>query len=146
MCIDKDLKGWIQAQIWRVLHLALGFSAGVRTWCGDIVDLPAYMGPVDAIFMNSMFGNMYEPDAALLHCALLLKPGGKIVISHPRGRAWQTQLHHKHPHTVPHPLPDRTGLESMLHGLPLRLAEWTDEEGLYCAVAQVWTTLFLDWC
>lgn len=99
------------------------------------------MWPVDAIFMNSMFGNMYMPDAALLHCALMLQPGGKIIISHPLGRAWQTQLHNKHPDTVPHALPDRSELEAMLHGLPLQLSQWTDEQDLYTAVVEVWITL-----
>jgi hypothetical protein len=32
----------------------------VRTWHGDFVDLPVYMGSADAIFLNAMFGNVHD--------------------------------------------------------------------------------------
>lgn len=32
----------------------------MRTWCGDFVDLPVYMGSADAIFLNAMFGNVHD--------------------------------------------------------------------------------------
>ncbi len=60
----------------------------VRTWQGDIVDLPAFQGPFDAVFFNAVFGNVADQKAALTAAALRLQPGGHIVISHPLGRAW----------------------------------------------------------
>jgi hypothetical protein len=35
--------------------------------------------------MNSVFGNLSDQHAALLHSTMLLNPGGKVVISHPLG-------------------------------------------------------------
>jgi hypothetical protein len=39
---------------------SVGNDAGVRPWRGDFVDLPVYMGSADAIFLNSMFGNVHD--------------------------------------------------------------------------------------
>lgn len=64
----------------------LGNDGGVRTWLGDIVDLPSHQGRATAVFMNSVFGNLHDPKAALTKCVTsLLLPNGYIVISHPQG-------------------------------------------------------------
>lgn len=110
---------------------------GVRTWCGDFLQLPAYLGSAHAITMNAVFGNLPDPREALLKAALLLQPGGYILISHPMGRAWHTQLHKDDPEIVPHELPDRAALQQLVAGLPLQLVEYRDEKELYAAVLQV---------
>eukprot|EP00798_Chlamydomonas_sp_ICE-L_P032291 gene32291-16857_t len=116
----------------------LGHDLGVRTWLGDIVDVPMYMGRgCDAVFMNGCFGNMHSPRDALLHSALLTKPGGHIVVSHPMGRAWHRKLREGDMDMVPHELPDRAALEAMLVGLPLRITEFVDKDDHYCATLQV---------
>jgi hypothetical protein len=66
--------------------------AGVRTWCGDVVDLPSYQGPVDAFFFNGCFGNLFDPREALLRAALMTRPGGHIVLSHPMGKREFTRV------------------------------------------------------
>jgi len=60
--------------------LACSPSLGVRTWQGDFIDLPTFQSPVDAIFMNAVFGNVYSQHEALLKAALLLRPGGTLVV------------------------------------------------------------------
>ncbi len=60
----------------------------VRTWQGDVVDLPAFLGPFDAVFFNAVFGSVADQKAALTAAALRLKSGGHAVISHPLGRPW----------------------------------------------------------
>mmetsp|Transcript_7828 Transcript_7828/g.23532 ORF Transcript_7828/g.23532 Transcript_7828/m.23532 type:complete len:455 (-) Transcript_7828:3051-4415(-) len=115
----------------------LGNNIGVRTWCGDVMNLPAYQGPADAFFFNSVFGNLWSPRDALLKAALMLKPGGHIAICHPLGWAWHAKYRSGNPELVPHPLPDRAELEALVRDLPLTLSEYVDEEGLYLAVLQV---------
>jgi ubiquinone/menaquinone biosynthesis C-methylase UbiE len=63
----------------------LGNTPAVRYWLGDCMELPAHMGGADAVFMNSMFGNLESQRRALLKCTFLLKDGGYVVISHPLG-------------------------------------------------------------
>lgn len=53
------------------------------------MDLPAYYGPFHVIIMNSMFGNVFDQRSTLQHATTLLYDGGHVLISHPRGRAWQ---------------------------------------------------------
>lgn len=118
-------------------HCICGGLSGVRTWCGDVIDLPAYMGPVDVFFMNSMFGNIYSPEEALLHCALMLRPGGQIVISHPMGRPWHDRLRNRIPQTVPHALPNHESMLEMTDGLPLEVVEFVSREDLYLSVLEV---------
>ena len=55
----------------------------VRTWCGDVVDLPAAQGPADAVFFDVCFAFMHDQHAALWAACRLLRPGGHIVISRP---------------------------------------------------------------
>jgi riboflavin kinase len=127
--------------------LVLGNTPGARTWCGDFVDLPAYMGPVDAVIFNACYGNMHDPRRALLRASLLLRPGGRVVVSHPLGRAWHAGLRAREPGIVPHALPaNPAALAEAVRGLPLVVEEdefvdeggkSEDEEGLYCAVLSV---------
>ena len=75
----------------------LAHAQGVRTWHGDVVDLPPYLtAGTDAVFMNACFGNMFSPRDALLKAALAVKPGGYVVVSHPMGRAWHSGLKESH--------------------------------------------------
>lgn len=110
---------------------------GVRTWCGDFLQLPTYLGSAGAITMNAVFGNLPDPREALLKAALLLQPGGYILISHPMGRAWHRQLHESDPGVVPHELPDQHKLKELTRGLPLQVVSCRDDPELYAAVLQV---------
>lgn len=101
------------------------------------MQLPAYMGPVSAISMNAVFGNLPDPQEALLKAALLLQPGGYVLISHPLGRAWHRELHKAQPGMVPHELPDQGKLQELIQALPLQLVSYTDQDELYAAVLQV---------
>ena len=115
--------------------------SGVRTWCGDVVDLPNFLGPADAFFFNGVFGNLYNQRDALLRAALMLRPGGCIVISHPMGRGWHTRLRERDAEMVPHLLPaDGEELERLVHDLPLRVLNLVDEKHLYLACLQVSAT------
>lgn len=115
----------------------LGNEPGVRTWVGELGDLPGYQGPFDAAFFNAVFGNLHDPRADLLRAALLTRPGGHVVVSHPLGRAWHERYRAANPAIVPHPLPDHAELEALLEDLPLRLVELRDEARLYLALLQV---------
>ena len=112
-------------------------TIGVRTWLGDFMALPAYMGPATAITMNGVFGNLPDPRAALLKATTLLPPGGHVLLSHPMGRAWHAALRQQTPELVPHPLPDEDQLRTLIADLPLRLLALRDEPDLYVALLQV---------
>jgi SAM-dependent methyltransferase len=118
-------------------HTRTHTHTGVRVWQGDFLALPPYMGPAAAVTMNAVFGNLPDPRAALLKAALLVAPGGHVLVSHPMGRTWHAQLHRSQPALVPHTLPDEPQLRALTADLPLRLAAHRDEPGLYAALLQV---------
>lgn len=63
-------------------------GAQVRTWQGDIVDVPtAQLQGAAVVYFNAVFGNVFDQREALLAVALKLPPSAHIVISHPLGRS-----------------------------------------------------------
>ena len=75
----------------------LGNDLCVRAWVGDVAALPAWQGPFDVTFFNAVWGNLHDPRRALLAVAMLLRPGGSAVISHPLGRAWHANFRAANP-------------------------------------------------
>ncbi|CAL8467470.1 g7008 [Coccomyxa elongata] len=116
---------------------SLGNDPGMRTWVGDVESVPAYQGPFDAAFFNAVFGNVYDQRETLLRAALLLRPGGHIVVSHPEGKAWHERLHAEDPEMVPHVLPDEPELQRLTADLPLRIRSFQNNRNLYLALLQV---------
>ncbi|CAG9460952.1 unnamed protein product [Pedinophyceae sp. YPF-701] len=114
-----------------------GNDAVVRTWRGDVCDLPDYMGPFHVAFFNAMFGNIYDQRAALIRSALLSRPGSRIVLSHPLGRGFVDKLHAADPVRVPWSYPTREELQAMIADLPLRVASFIDDADNYAAVLEV---------
>ena len=65
---------------------------GVRVYRTDIASLDLASTSVDAIFMNGMYGNIADKPAACSNAARMLRSGGRLVVSHPEGRAFVDQL------------------------------------------------------
>ena len=63
----------------------------VRTYRADIALLKRGPASVDVIFMNAMYGNIADKPRACRNVARMLRPGGRIVVSHPEGRAFVDQ-------------------------------------------------------
>lgn len=64
----------------------------VRTHRADIALLPLPSDSVDVIFMNAMYGNIADKMGACRNGARMLRPRGRLVVSHPEGRAFVDQL------------------------------------------------------
>ncbi|PRW60354.1 riboflavin kinase isoform B [Chlorella sorokiniana] len=116
---------------------SLGNDACVRTWLGDVTELPSYQGPFDVAVFNAVFGNLLDQHDALVRTCFLLKPGSYLVISHPLGRPWHEGFRAEQPQLVPNELPQREALEALIRDLPLHLESLTDEDEFYMALLQV---------
>ncbi len=106
-------------------------------WEGDFVDFPEDFGRFDAIFFNACFGNLYSQEEAVVKSALLLAPGGRMVISHPLGAGFVAGLHACEPEIVPHLLPGQERLLAWCRDYSLTLDRFLDEPELYLAVASL---------
>jgi riboflavin kinase len=108
----------------------------VRVWCGDVVDIPREMGSFDAVFFNAVFGNMWNQRHALQSTSARLRPGGRIIISHPMGASFAEGLRANDPKMIPHSLPSETSIAELIRGLPLRVQYFSDQELLYLCIVE----------
>ena len=106
----------------------------VIIWCGDIIDLPANLRPFDAIFLNAMFGNVWNQQETLSKVSEFLTKVGRISISHPLGSRYVAELNRTDPRRTPHTLPARDRLMKMVRPLPLELIRHEDDPDFYLAV------------
>ena len=105
----------------------------VSFWCGDVVDLPDTRGPLDAVFLNAMFGNVWDQSATLRKVEALLTATGRICITHPLGSRFVADLHQQDPRRTPHLLPDRHHLRELTATLDLKTLYFEDSVQLYAA-------------
>jgi len=63
----------------------------VQTVHSDVADLPLEDASVDVAFLNAMFGNIADKPRACRNLSRILRPGGRMVVSHPRaGHSWRS--------------------------------------------------------
>ncbi|CAM9512898.1 unnamed protein product [Ectocarpus sp. 4 AP-2014] len=91
-------------------------------------------GGVGTVVFNAVFGNLWDQGAALERSANILEEGGKVVISHPLGRDFVSRLKAVDDTVVPHELPERDALESLVQFLPLVIDSFESGPELYLAV------------
>src|SRR5271165_3687122 len=107
----------------------------VRTCHVDITSLALSPASEDAIFMNGMYGNIADKPAACCNAAHMLRSGGRLVVSHPEGRAFVDQLRATSELFI-ESLPTKEKFEALLEPLGLEVLAYRDEPKLYLMVAQ----------
>ena len=108
----------------------------VRTYRADIALLKRGPASVDVIFMNAMDGNIADKPRACRNAARMLRPGGRLVVSHPEGRAFVDQLRMTSDLFI-ESLPSREEFQALLQPLGLEVVTCRDEPKLYLMVAQM---------
>jgi ubiquinone/menaquinone biosynthesis C-methylase UbiE len=107
----------------------------VRVIQADIVFAPLAAASVDSIFMNAMYGNIADKPTACREATRLLRPGGRLVVSHPEGREFVARLRTTTDLFV-EPLPKREEFELLASRLGLQVTAYRDESKLYLLVAR----------
>jgi SAM-dependent methyltransferase len=107
----------------------------VRTYQSDIALLTLDPASVDAIFMNAMYGNIADKPGACQNAAQILRQGGRLVVSHPEGRAFVDQLRLTTDLFI-ESLPNREAFQALLRPLGLEVITYRDEPLLYLMVAR----------
>jgi SAM-dependent methyltransferase len=107
----------------------------VRTCKADIAGLSLESASMDAIFMNAMYGNIADKPRACQNAARMLRPGGRLVVSHPEGRAFVDQLRATTDLFI-ESLPTREEFQALLRPLGLEVITYRDEPLLYLMVAR----------
>ena len=107
----------------------------VHTYHADIASLDVASTSLDAIFMNGMYGNIADKPAACRNAARMLRSGGRLVVSHPEGRAFIDQLRASSDLFI-EPFPTREEFETLLKPLVFEVITYRDEPKLYLMVAR----------
>jgi len=107
----------------------------VRTFHTDVASLALASTSVDAIFINGMYGNIADKPAACSNAARMLRSGGRLVVSHPEGRAFVDQLRASSDLFI-ESLPTKEEFEALLEPLGLEIIAYRDEPKLYLMVAR----------
>jgi ubiquinone/menaquinone biosynthesis C-methylase UbiE len=107
----------------------------VSTYQADIAPLALPSDSVDVIFMNAMYGNIGDKPHACRNAARMLRAGGRLVVSHPEGRAFVDQLRNASDLFV-ESLPTREEFETILRPVGLTVTTYRDEPKSYLMVAE----------
>ncbi len=98
-----------------------------------LLDLPS--ASVDVVLMNAMYGNIAEKPAAHGNVARMLRPGGRLVVSHPEGRAFVDHLRAASSLFI-ESYPTRDAFAAALAPHGLAVVHYRDEPQLYLMLAR----------
>lgn len=107
----------------------------VRAVQCDIVLSPVRAASFDVIFMNAMFGNIADKPAACSNAAHALRPGGRLIVSHPEGRAFVDHLSVAGDLFI-ESFPTREEFQTLLAPTGLEVVSYRDEPKLFVMVAR----------
>ena len=109
--------------------------AYAETILGDVRDLELPDGSLDAVFVNACYPNIVDKATAFSYISRMLRPGGRLVISHPLGKSFIEVIKK----STPFPLddfPERADAETLLRAFGLAIEDFFDEPELYLLVAK----------
>ncbi len=118
----------------RMLERLAGKYPEVEVHRADIARLELPDGSVDVVLMNAMYGNIGDKLAAHGNVARMLRPGGRLVVSHPEGRAFVDRLRAASDLFI-EPYPTLAEFAAALGPHGLVVTQFRDEAQLYLMVA-----------
>jgi ubiquinone/menaquinone biosynthesis C-methylase UbiE len=105
----------------------------VETILADVRDLDLPDGGLDAVFVNACYPNIVDKETAFTNVSRMLGPGGRLVISHPLGKAFIGVIRK----STPFPLddfPERADAENLLRAFGFAIKDFVDEPEFYLLV------------
>ncbi|MBW1675139.1 MAG: methyltransferase domain-containing protein [Deltaproteobacteria bacterium] len=105
-----------------------------KTIAADIRDLAMPDGSIDVVFMNACYPNIVDKGSSFANTSRIMKPGGRMVISHPLGKSFVGLLKEKSPFPLDD-FPEKSEAEGLLEPYGFEITDFVDEEKLYILVA-----------
>ena len=108
--------------------------SNVDTILSDVRDLTLPDLSIDIVFINACYPNIVDKAGAFTNIGRMMKPAGRMVISHPLGKSFIVSLKE----SVPFPLddfPERSEAESLLKPYGFHIKDFIDEPELYILIA-----------
>ncbi len=105
----------------------------VKTVKADVRDLKLNEGSIDAVFVNACYPNIVDKKGAFSNISKMMKPEGRIIVSHPLGKAFIVSLKD----SVPFPLdefPEEPEARALFRPFGFEIETFIDEPELYILV------------
>ncbi len=122
-----DLSGVMLARLKEHYPYAHAIAADVR-------DLTLPEGSLDVVFMNACYPNIVDKKSSFANIHRMMKPGGRMVISHPMGKSFIDSLKEKSPFPLDD-FPERPEAKTLLMPYGFKIQKFVDEAKLYILVA-----------
>ncbi|WP_030316895.1 class I SAM-dependent methyltransferase [Streptomyces flavochromogenes] len=110
-----------------------GTTATATLLLTDVGRLPVRDGVLDAVFGAGLVSHLAEPVADLRELARVVRPGGRLALFHPIGRAALAARHGRQ--ITPDDLRAGPRLRPVLAEAGWRLVDYVDEDARYLAMA-----------
>ncbi|WP_329388494.1 methyltransferase domain-containing protein [Streptomyces sp. NBC_01351] len=99
----------------------------------DVAGLPLRDGALDAVFAAGLIAHLPDPATNLRELARVVRPGGRLALFHPIGRAALAARHGRA--LTPDDLRAEPNLRSLLAGSGWDMVSYADEDARFLAVA-----------
>jgi ubiquinone/menaquinone biosynthesis C-methylase UbiE len=106
----------------------------VLSFRGDVKDLALPDASVDVVFINACYSNIADKEGAVKNIARIMKIGGRMVISHPLGKAFVKVLKRKAPYPLDE-FPDKPEADNLFHPFGFKIQNFIDEPELFILAA-----------
>ncbi|MGW7309807.1 class I SAM-dependent methyltransferase [Streptomyces sp. NPDC054835] len=100
----------------------------------DVAGLPLRAGSLDAVFGAGLLSHLAAPATDLRELARVVRPGGRLALFHPIGRAALAARHGRR--ITPDDLRAEPNLRILLAGSGWTLSSYVDEDDRYLALAE----------
>ncbi|MFJ4315373.1 class I SAM-dependent methyltransferase [Streptomyces lavendulae] len=99
----------------------------------DVARLPLRDGSLDAVFAAGLIAHLPDPAANLSELARVVRPGGRLALFHPIGRAALAARHGRE--LTPDDLRAEHNLRPLLSGSGWDMTSYADEDGRFLVLA-----------
>jgi len=114
-------------------HVQTKYSGITTHWC-DVRDLTLPPHSIGVVFINACYGNIADKPGAFRLLGRVVKPAGKVVISHPLGKDFIGKLKQSCPFLLDD-FPGETEARTLLSPFGFDIHLFLDEPELYLLVA-----------
>ena len=104
-----------------------------RTIEGDVRDLTLPDQSIDVVFMNACYPNIVDKDGSFANIGRMMKPGGRVVISHPMGKSFIDSLRERSPFPLDD-FPEQSEAKALFKPYEVEIENFVDESELYILV------------
>ena len=106
----------------------------IEPYLSDVGTLDLADGVLDVVYINACFSNIVDKALALDNLHRMMRPGGRLQISHPMGRAFVLDLKKRAPFPLDS-LPGKEEVDELLSTHGFRLVSYLDEPLLFLVTA-----------